>query len=383
MRACALLLAVALLAGEARGQTSRRSRPAGSGVPAAALPVARAQPHGAPSAEARQLAAFGAATPVTLPDEAPVAGDLDPRVFRVDPRDEIIVVSPLQAPTMDYGDRALTAAPTPDPRRSPAVPPPAVTRIEINTPDTPAEPTRVTVRPNVAVQEAPPPAPEPEAEAPRRLPPAAMSTRPDPRLDERSARRSRAKAVRDGTVASLAPTDLIEYSRQPARVKHVIKNALALCDMGLGYKFGSADPSRGGLDCSGTISATLSNAGMRGHPRDSFSQYEWLAESGSFHLARGGGFGRFNIEKVRPGDLLFWTNTYRTKRNPPVTHVALYLGREKATGRHVMVHAGGGKKYNGKSRRGVTVANFDYPDKIGVRAGKGSFFGYGSIPGVR
>lgn len=367
-------------------QTTRRAKPAGSGVPAASIPVARAQPNAA-----RQVAILTTATPMALPNgeasgaPSPSAGataGLDPRVFRVDPRDEIITVSPLEPPRIDYGNSAVAVAPQPAPRRSPsAVPPPAVTRITIEPAPAPEAPSAEEPPRGTRITVAPAPDPQPELEPAEVAP--APPIRPDPELDKRSARRSRARAVREGTVATLSPGDLMEYSRQPARVKHVIKNALALTDMGLGYKFGSADASRGGMDCSGAVFATLSNAGMRGHPRDSFSQYEWLVEHGRFHAARAGGFGKFSMEKLRPGDLLFWVNTYRTKRNPPVTHVAIYLGREKGTGRHVMMHAGGGRKYNGKSRRGVTVANFEYPDRIGARGGKGSFLGWGSIPGVR
>lgn len=383
-------------------QSTRRAKPAGSGVPAAAIPVARAQPN----SRARDMAILTSAPPMALPDGeasgAPASASsrggamedsgLDPRVFRVDPRDEIVIVSPLEAPPVDYGNGTVITPPpaeeqpqvrTPVARRS-SIPPPAITRITIEpaappggrAEDTPAAPgrTRITIKPA-----APTPEPEPEvAQAP--LPPPVP---PDPELDKRSAKRSRARAVRDGTVATLAPSDLVEFSRQPARVKYVIKNALALTDMGLDYKFGSADPSSGGLDCSGAIYACLQNSGLQSLPRDSFSQYEWLVEQGKFNPARAGGFGRFSLDKLKPGDLLFWINTYKTNRNPPVTHVAIYLGREKSTGQYVMMHAGNGRKYNGKSRRGVTVATLDYPDKIGMRGGQGSFIGWGSVPGVR
>jgi hypothetical protein len=43
----------------------------------------------------------------------------------------------------------------------------------------------------------------------------------------------------------------------------------------------------------------------------------------------------FLDKNLRPGDLLFWEHTYRPVRWPPITHVAIYLGKDEK-GRHLM-----------------------------------------------
>src|ERR1700722_5278136 len=49
------------------------------------------------------------------------------------------------------------------------------------------------------------------------------------------------------------PEALREFSEQPPEVQSLIRNALALTEQNLGYKYGSADPGAGGMDCSGFI----------------------------------------------------------------------------------------------------------------------------------
>ena len=77
---------------------------------------------------------------------------------------------------------------------------------------------------------------------------------------------------------------------------------------------------------------------------------------------------------LRPGDLLFWTGTYRTYRKPPITHVMLYLGKNKEN-RPLMFGSTTGS-YRGKEVRGVGVFDFILP-RPGDMA---RFVGYGCIP---
>jgi hypothetical protein len=198
------------------------------------------------------------------------------------------------------------------------------------------------------------------------------------------ARRGRwPKRVRDGTVATLLPRDLVEYRREPERVRKLIWNALALTQQGLGYKFGSDDPRRGGMDCSGTIYYILRQSGWEKVPRTSQDQYLWLRQYNTLTSVDGRQARRYNNRWLKPGDLLFWIHTYRTRRNPPITHVAIYLGTDRRTGKPVIVHAGGGRKYAGVPRRGVTVVELEEPTRRGFSGGKGSFVGFGTIPGAR
>ncbi len=191
------------------------------------------------------------------------------------------------------------------------------------------------------------------------------------------------KRIRTGEVATLSPRDLLDYNRQPRNVQRMISAALDLTRQGLGYRFGSADPERGGMDCSGAINYVLRASGYAQAPRTSFDLYKWLSQYRTLQVVDGPGAWQYRNDQLRPGDLLFWIHTYRTKRRPPITHVAIYIGRDKRTGKHLMVHAGHGGQYAGRKRNGVTVVEFEEPAKRGFNGGKGSFVGYGTIPGAR
>jgi hypothetical protein len=53
---------------------------------------------------------------------------------------------------------------------------------------------------------------------------------------------------------------------------------------------------------------------------------------------------------------MFWSGTYDIDRDPPITHSMIYLGREKSTGRRVMVGASDGRVYRDQSRFGVSIS---------------------------
>ena len=54
-------------------------------------------------------------------------------------------------------------------------------------------------------------------------------------------------------VASLDPSKLKDFDRQPSGVQELIRSALALTQRNLAYTYGSDDPASGGMDCSGFI----------------------------------------------------------------------------------------------------------------------------------
>ena len=87
---------------------------------------------------------------------------------------------------------------------------------------------------------------------------------------------------------------------------------------------------------------------------------------------------------LKPGDLLFWSGTYSSERDPPITHVMIYLGREKKTGARVMVGASDGRTYQSQQRFGVSVFEFKMPQTENSEAYEGRerprFIGYGHIP---
>src|SRR5260370_136785 len=126
----------------------------------------------------------------------------------------------------------------------------------------------------------------------------------------------------------------------------------------LDYKYGSADPMSGGMDCSGFVYLVLKQNGVEDVPRDSSQQYVWLRRARRFEAVLSQKDDSFELKDLKPGDLLFWTGTYSIKRDPPITHAMIYLGREKKTGNRVMVGASDGRAYEDDARLGVSVFDF-------------------------
>jgi peptidoglycan DL-endopeptidase CwlO len=187
-------------------------------------------------------------------------------------------------------------------------------------------------------------------------------------------------------MATIKPEALREFAAEPPQVQQLIGNALALTERNLGYKYGSADPAAGGMDCSGFIFYVLSNAGYKDVPRDSSGQYTWVRKNSDFHAVLSRSGESFELDQLKPGDLMFWSGTYKVDRDIPITHVMIYLGKEKSTGKPVMVGATDGRTYDGVRRFGVSVFDFKMPtnkpnkDDPGLTA---KFEGYATIPGLR
>ena len=175
------------------------------------------------------------------------------------------------------------------------------------------------------------------------------------------------------------------YESYPAEVRKVLDLAINLTSQNLGYKYGSADPVNGGLDCSGFIHYVLSKNGMADVPRDAREQYIWVRKAGNFQAVLGHSDDTFELDALKPGDLLFWAGTYNVDRDPAITHTMIYVGREKSTNHRVMVGASDGRTYKGQSRFGVSVFDFKV-SRLGAktedRPGP-TFVGYGRIPGLR
>ena len=183
--------------------------------------------------------------------------------------------------------------------------------------------------------------------------------------------------------ATLLPEQIKSFENYPENVKKILGSALDLTTRNLTYKYGSDDPNSGGMDCSGFVYYVLKQNGVADVPRDSSSQYVWLRRAGRFEPVISRKDDSFELENLKPGDLLFWTGTYSIDRDPPITHAMIYLGREKKTGKRVMVGASDGRVYQGESRFGVSVFDFTIPrpDKNGNGKLQPSFVGYGHIPG--
>ena len=187
-----------------------------------------------------------------------------------------------------------------------------------------------------------------------------------------------------GAVATIPPNEIKGFDEYRPEVQRLISTALELTTRNLDYKYGSADPANGGMDCSGFVSYVLTQNGVRDVPRDSSQQYVWLRKAGNFKAVNSRHEDTFELDELVPGDLLFWTGTYSIDRDPPITHAMIYLGREKGTNKRVMVGASDGRSYKGESRYGVSVFDFTMPRPSKTDEGRmtPSFIGYGHIPGL-
>lgn len=183
----------------------------------------------------------------------------------------------------------------------------------------------------------------------------------------------------DAPNATILTSDLVDFDKQSKEVRKLIETLLELTTKNLTYKYGSADPKEGGMDCSGTMYYALRKEGFKDVPRVANMQYRWIWEQGRFHAVVSSNPKTFELARLQPGDMLFWSGTYDVDRDPPVTHSMIFLGFLKKDGRPVMVGASDGRTFEGKARNGVSVFDFRIPPK----GSKSKFIGYGSLPNMR
>jgi hypothetical protein len=112
-----------------------------------------------------------------------------------------------------------------------------------------------------------------------------------------------------------------------------IQQARALGDQGIEYDEDWRPPGESrswAMDCSNTTRYLYKvTAGIQ-LPRTASDQYYYLHLQGKAWdvpvNSTGYADGNFLRQNLKPGDLLFWENTYRPERQPPITHVMVYLG---------------------------------------------------------
>jgi cell wall-associated NlpC family hydrolase len=269
-----------------------------------------------------------------------------------------IFATPTPAPTRKHRKHsAKKATPTPSPTASPKRKKISPTPSPTATPKTKSKRKKASPTPTVTPEESPVPSP---TETPQ---PSARKGAPN---------------------ATLSADKITGYENYPARVRQIIETGLELTKQNLGYKYGSADPANGGMDCSGFIYYLLNQNGFTDVPRDSSQQYVWVRKAGNFNAVLSRHEDTFELDELKPGDLLFWSGTYNIDRDPPITHTMIYLGREKRTKKRVMIGSSDGRTYDGKQRFGVSVFDFKLPPPSNSGDAKISpvFVGYGRIPGL-
>lgn len=187
-------------------------------------------------------------------------------------------------------------------------------------------------------------------------------------------------APKPASVSSIEPEALVEFEELDEKRKALVRAALDLTKKELRYLFGSNSPEKGGMDCSGAVQHTLQTIGLEKVPRSSYTFYQWvekedgLVETPGVTTVKDPAF-----ESLRPGDLLFWKGTYETgKRDPPISHVMIYMGTLKQDGRGVVFGASDGRRFRGKRINGVSV--FDW--KVPSATSTSKFVGFAPIPGL-
>jgi cell wall-associated NlpC family hydrolase len=154
---------------------------------------------------------------------------------------------------------------------------------------------------------------------PDRSPAPASVQRPAPHLTS-----TRSSSAKWNPFASPAPTDFATLFIQQAR---------ALGDQGIEYDEDWRPPGEShawAMDCSNTTRYIYKVATGIELPRTASDQYYYLHLQGkawdvpptSDRLAA----AEYLRHNLKPGDLLFWENTYRPERQPPITHVMIFLG---------------------------------------------------------
>ena len=87
------------------------------------------------------------------------------------------------------------------------------------------------------------------------------------------------------------------------------------------------------MDCSNTIRFIVWKVFGLNLPRTASSQYVFLKEKGKVREVPLRQDGKVDpaelVADLRSGDLLFWEWTYNVPRDPPISHVMIYLGRKK------------------------------------------------------
>jgi len=174
---------------------------------------------------------------------------------------------------------------------------------------------------------------------------------------------------------TISPIILQQFEQNSLPTQTLIKKALLLAGEQLYYKYGSDNPKNGGMDCSGTIHYLFTSMKIKKVPRQANTLYRWTWKRGRFYAVNSHHLNSFEFQYLKPGDLLFWSGTYSVNREPPITHVMLYLGKTKQ-GTPLMFGASNGRTYQGRAINGVSVFDFKLPNS----QSHARFLGYSCIP---
>ena len=204
---------------------------------------------------------------------------------------------------------------------------------------------------------------------------AEVTTKSKPQAEEEP----KATTPPPAAVSTVSIEDISGFENYPKQIQSMVQSALALTRLELSYLYGSHEPSKGGMDCSGTVFHVLEFQGLKGVPRQSDEMCGWVEKKSQLHLTpTATAFDHTEFADLQPGDLLFWTNTTETKRKLPVTHVMIYLGKLQKSGKRIVFGASDGRAFEGHRRSGLSVFDFSLPKADSPTR----FYGYGTAPGL-
>jgi peptidoglycan DL-endopeptidase CwlO len=232
-------------------------------------------------------------------------------------------------------------------------------------------PSRVIRAPETTPMSSETPAETPESRPTPSLPP--MVKQPPPHVEEKN-------ATSDATISIAEISESPKFSPE---LEKLIDLGLNLAAQNLTYKYASADPANGGMDCSGFIYYILTKCRIKDAPRDAREQYIWVRKAGNFEAVLAQRDDTFELDSLRPGDLLFWASNFGVSREPEITKTMIYIGHDKATNRRLMVGASERDIFKNTTKSGVGVFDF----KVGRETPKTDketsavFVGYGRVPG--
>jgi len=170
-----------------------------------------------------------------------------------------------------------------------------------------------------------------------------------------------------------------------------MKEALTLSSQGIEYDESWRPPGEAhawAMDCSNTSRYLYKVTTGLQLPRTASDQYYYLhLQNKAWDVPQDStGYAdmAFLREKLKPGDLLFWENTYQPERQPPITHVMIFLGTNEK-GEWIMVgsQSSRGGMHN-RRNGGPDIYVFDphkpsggYGTWLGLVRHKGRFCAFG------
>ena len=187
----------------------------------------------------------------------------------------------------------------------------------------------------------------------------------------------------NGLPAMIETNDLRDFRELPAGRQNLVETAIAVARNWpwLPYIYGGADPASGGFDCSGAMYYVMSRVGLT-PPRTAAGQFFWLRDHERLRIVPDDATtaDHSSLAWLRPGDLLFWSTDHPADhvKIVNITHVAMYLGREKRDGLQIMANATDGRSYRGTKANGYGVYEF----RLSREGSKSKLVGYGPPPGM-